>query len=93
MSRRSGQRGAQRRTQAPRRANPVEFWHAPQQLPDVELIFVPDDVGALARSLGDPPMHHGTTAGHYFNAVIERTSALARALSLSADLLGDPLDS
>ncbi len=47
------------------------------------------EVGALLRSLGDPPIHGGTAAGHYFNAVAQRSAAVAIALALSADLLAD----
>jgi hypothetical protein len=62
-------------------------------LPDVEPIAVPVEVGALVRSLGDPPTIGGSVApGHYFNAVIERTAAIAVALALSADLLVQPDD-
>jgi hypothetical protein len=47
----------------------------------------------LVRSLGDPPTIGGSVApGHYFNAVIERTAAIAVALALSADLLVQPDD-
>jgi hypothetical protein len=61
-------------------------------LPDVEPITVPDDVGTLLRSLGDPPIIAGSDASHYFTAVIERAAAIAAALALSADVLGPPPD-
>ena len=51
------------------------------------------EVGALLRSLGDPPMIGGSvTASHYFTAVIERAAAVAAALALSADLLAQPTE-
>ena len=62
-------------------------------MPDVEPIAVPNEVGALLRSLGDPPTIGGSVApGHFFSAVIERAAAIAVALALSADLLAHPLD-
>ena len=77
----------QRRPQA-KRSKPIEVWRTPDPLPDVEPIAVPHEVGALHRSLGDPPTIGGSVApGHYFNAVIERAAAIAVALALSADLL------
>ena len=60
----------------------------PTRCPTVEPIAVPDEVGALLRSLGEPPTIDGSViAGHYFTAVIERAAAIAAALALSADLL------
>jgi hypothetical protein len=50
---------------------------------------MPHEVGAVLRSLGDPPMHNGAAAGHYFNAVIQRSAAVAIALAVSVDLLAD----
>ena len=59
--------------------------------PTIEPITVPDEVGALLRSLGDPPTIGGNVvAGHYFTAVVERAAAVAAALALSADLLAEP---
>ena len=76
-----------------KRPKPVDIWRTPDPLPDVEPIAVPNEVGALLRSLGDPPTIGGSVApGHYFNAVIERAAAIAVALALSADLLAHPLD-
>ncbi len=78
----------QRRQQQPKRPKPIAVWRTPDPLPDVEPIAVPYEVGALLRSLGDPPTIGGSVApGHYFNAVIERAAAIAVALALSADLL------
>lgn len=75
------------RNGARRRSAPADMWEVPPPLPDVEPVVSPPDVGALIRSLGDPPLHHGTAAGHYFGAVVERTAAIAAALALSVDLL------
>ena len=41
----------------------------------------------MLRSLGDPPMNNAVAAGHYFSAVVERVSGIARALAMSVDLL------
>ena len=79
-------RNARRRQHAKRPAA-VDVWRAPAELPPVEKIDEPTDVGALLRSLGDPPVGNGSAAGHYFNAVVERSAAVALALAVSADLL------
>jgi hypothetical protein len=68
---------------------PADLWREAPTLPDVEPIAVPAEVGALLRSLGDPPMNNGAAAGHYFSTVIERAAAVAVALALSADVLAD----
>lgn len=85
------------RTDSRRRGNssggagsPKDFWRTRGTLPEVELIDVPDDVSALLRSLGDPPLNRGGTAGKYFESVVERAAYMARVLALSADLLADP---
>jgi hypothetical protein len=83
----------QRGPNEPKRRTPVDVWRTPAPLPDVEPIAVPHEVGALLRSLGDPPMIGGSVApGHFFKAVIERAAAIAVALALSADLLTQPDD-
>ena len=88
MSRQTRSHTPQRaRPQAARVASPLDIWRSGGALPEVEPVSIPDDVSALARSLGDPPMHRGSTAGKYFESVIERAAAVARALALSADLL------
>ena len=80
----------QRRRPAAKRPGPADIWRSPGPLPDPEPIVIPADVGTLLRSLGDPPMPNGAAAGHYFNTVIERAAAVARALAFSADLLAEP---
>jgi hypothetical protein len=82
-----------RRTAQARRPASIDVWRTPPPLPDVEPITIPDEVGALLRSLGDPPIIAGRAiASHYFTAVIERAAAVAAALALSADLLAQPTD-
>ena len=85
-------RPKQRRTAQRKRPSPVDIWRTGGPLPDVEPITIPDDVGALLRSLGDPPIANGVIASHYFTAVIERAAAVAAALALSAHLLAQPTD-
>lgn len=80
-------RNARRRQHAKRSA--VDVWRVHADLPPVEKIPEPTDVGALLRSLGDPPIGNGSAAGHYFNAVVERAAAVALALAVSADLLAN----
>ncbi len=67
----------------------VDLWRTPPALPEVEPIAVPNEVGAMLRSLGDPPMNNGAAAGRYFSVVIERAAAVAVALALSADVLAE----
>jgi hypothetical protein len=68
------------------------MWRTPSPLPDLEPIAVPQNVLALIRSLGDPPMHGSIDAAAYFDRVIERAATVAAALALSADLLADTDD-
>ena len=91
-----GQGGGQKRNRRrPQQAQPhrkqpaIDVWRDPGELPEVRKIAHPTDVGALLRSLGDPPVGNGTAAGHYFNAVVERAAAVALALAVSGDLLSD----
>jgi hypothetical protein len=71
---------------------PVDVWRSPAPLPDVERVRVPQNVVAMVRSLGDPPVHGTVDARDYFERVIERASAVATALALSADLLAEAED-
>jgi hypothetical protein len=87
MNRPQRSRNNPRRKSQVHRAAPVDIWRSPRPLPDVVPIAAPRDTGAMLRSLGDPHMTAGNTAGHYFNAVVERAAAVATALALSADLL------
>ncbi|MDO8362706.1 MAG: hypothetical protein Q7V88_07405 [Actinomycetota bacterium] len=87
---RDNQRGAnQRRRQQGKRPAQVDVWRTPGELPEVAPIAIPHEVGALLRSLGDPPVGNGAAAAGYFNAVCERAAAVAFALAVSADLLAD----
>ena len=93
MSQRRPKRPEQRRTAQAKRPTPADIWRTTEPLPDVEPITIPDEVGALLRSLGDPPTIGGSvTASHYFTAVVERAAAVAAALALSADLLAPPTE-
>ena len=70
-----------------KRPTAVDIWNDPGALPDIEPIAIPPEVGALLRSLGDPPMVDGSAAGQAFAAVLERAAAIAAALAFSVDLL------
>jgi hypothetical protein len=83
-------RNNRRRQNAGNRPKPVDIWSSPRPMPELEKITPAVEAGAMLRSLGDPPMTNGTAAGHYFHAVIERASAVASALAMSADLLAAP---
>ncbi|MFN0091993.1 MAG: hypothetical protein ACKVWR_17260 [Acidimicrobiales bacterium] len=91
MNRATQQRPNQRRRPQQKRPAPPDPWRAPKPLPELTPIEPVDDVTALLRSLGEPPMNNGNAAGHYFASVIGRASLVARALALSADVLADPL--
>jgi hypothetical protein len=80
--RRNGNNNQQRR-------KPADIWREAPPLPPLERIVVSEDVGALIRSLGEPPLANATSAGSAFETVAERAAAIARALAVSADLLGD----
>ena len=77
----------QRRKQQGRRGGQVDIWRAPAPLPELDPIALPREPSAMLRSLGDPPMNNAVAAGHYFSAVVERVSGIARALAMSVDLL------
>ena len=81
-------RSGSRRPAGGRRPGPVDLWSPAGELPPVERITVPEEVGILLRSLGEPPAIDGSViAAGYFTAVVERAAAIAAALALSADLL------
>ncbi|MFM2077853.1 MAG: hypothetical protein RJA49_1743 [Actinomycetota bacterium] len=77
--RRKSKRGGQQRQ--------PDMWRTPPSLPEVEPIGLPHEVGALLRSLGDPPMNNPAASGRYFSVVVERAAAVAVALAVSADVL------
>lgn len=77
----NGKRPSNQRRKNQNRPKPVDIWKKPPPLPPVEPVVVASEVGALLRSLGDPPMTGGTAAGHYFIAVAERAAFVARALA------------
>lgn len=87
MSQNGKQNGRRHRRPAPKKTHQVDVWREGGEMPEVRKFEPPHEVGALLRSLGDPPVGNGTAAGHYFNAVVERSAAVALALAVSADLL------
>jgi len=82
--RRKSKRGGQQRQ--------PDLWRPAPALPEVEPIALPHEVGAMLRSLGDPPMNNGAAAGRYFSVVVERAAAVAVALAVSADVLDQGTD-
>lgn len=64
-----------------------DLWRDTPALPEVEPISVPHEVGAMLRSLGDPPLNNGAAAGRYFSVVVERAAAVAVALAVAGDVL------
>lgn len=91
MSQPQRNRSNQRRRPRANATVPADVWRAAEPLPEPEPITATSDVGALLRSLGDPPVG-GLRVGHYFNTVIERAAALAIAVAFSADALATPDD-
>jgi len=90
--RNSNQNHNQNRRGQQRRPAQVDVWSNPGALPEIEPIVVAPEVGAVLRSLGDPPMANASAAGKYFTDVVERAAAIAAALALSADVLAQPSD-
>ena len=68
-----------------------EFWHGASALPDSPAkIHVTEEAAAVIRSLGDPPLAwQSESAEHYFEAVYQRSVALASALAAAAEMVGD----
>lgn len=83
----AGQASRRRKSKRGGQVKQVDLWKEPAPLPEVEPIAVPHEVGAMLRSLGDPPLNNGAAAGRYFSVVIERAAAVAVALAVSADVL------
>ena len=71
-----------------------DFWHGPNPLPDSPAkIHVTEEAAAVIRSLGDPPLgSQAESAEHYFQAVYQRSVALASALAAAAGMVGDDED-
>jgi hypothetical protein len=79
-----------RRRAAPKQ-KPFDLWQPAPQMAEPAPIAPPNDVTALLRSLGDPPLPgQGAVAQRYLAAVVERAAGLAAALAASAGLLALP---
>jgi hypothetical protein len=85
----NGQHGNGQRRRPPAKKPTVDIWRCPAPMPEPEKIVIPDEVGALLRSLGEPPMIKGGIAFGYFSTVIERAAAVAVAIAFAADVLAD----
>lgn len=92
MSRPQRQRSNSSRRGGPVRPTTTDIWREPAPLPDIDMITVADDPSALVRSLGEPPVPDGSSAGERFAMVVDRAAAIAAALALSAELLADEPD-
>src|SRR3954469_25418081 len=90
--RNNNQNHNQNRRPQQRRPAPVDVWSNAGDLPEIEPIVVAPEVGAVLRSLGDPPMVNASAASKYFTDIVERAAAIAAALALSADVLAQPAD-
>ena len=89
MTRPQQGRGDQRRRPQSKRSATGDIWRSGGPLPELQPVAVAQDVRALIRSLGEPPMNGHSGVEHYFEAVIERAAAIAIALAFSADLLAN----
>ena len=85
----SDQSRARRRPRKGGRAAPVrdDIWREHLPVPEVEPIPEPREVGALLKSLGEPPLHNGAAAQLFLTQAVERSAAIALALTLAADVL------
>lgn len=72
-------------------AKGAQFWGDNEKLPPPkETVRITQDAAAVVRSLGPAPLAgHETIAEHYFEAVYERSVALASALAAASELI-DP---
>lgn len=70
-------------------AAPLDIWSVPESLPEVKPVIIAQDVEALVRSLGEPPMSGGRASLDFLEMVVQRSAALAYALALSADLVAE----
>ncbi|MBQ30676.1 MAG: hypothetical protein CL434_12900 [Acidimicrobiaceae bacterium] len=70
------------------------FWHGVNGMPDSPAkIQVTEQPASVIRSLGSAPLTgQETVTEHYFEAVYQRSVALASALAASAEMLGDDED-
>ena len=83
------QRGGGGGGNANQRNDGAGFWGDASKLPEFRPdIRITDDVAAVARSLGPPPLAgHEAIAEHYFTAVYERAVNLAGALAAAGGLI------
>lgn len=85
----SSQNRSRRRPRKGGRPAPVrdDIWREHPPVPEVEPIPEPREVGALLKSLGEPPLHNGAAAQLFLTQAVERSAAIALALTLAADVL------
>lgn len=84
-------RSRRRRKGKPGGPKADQFWGDPDLLPaPPETVRITKDPSAVLRSIGRPPLSgHEAIAEHYFEAVCQRSVALASALAAAGELI-DP---
>lgn len=84
-------RSKRRRNKKNSGAKGPQFWGEVEKLPPPkETVRITKDPAAVIRSLGRPPLTgHETISEHYFDAVYQRSVALASALAAAGELI-DP---
>jgi len=67
------------------------FWHGSNDMPDTaKKVQVTEQAASVIRSLGSAPLTgQESVAEHYFEAVYQRSVALASALAAAAEMVGD----
>lgn len=70
------------------------FWHGSNPMPETpSKIQVTEQAAAVIRSLGSAPLSGQESVGeHYFEAVYQRSVALASALAAAAEMVGEEHD-
>jgi hypothetical protein len=70
------------------------FWHGSSDMPETPgKIQVTEQAASVIRSLGSAPLTgQESVTDHYFEAVYQRSVALASALAAAAEMVGDDED-
>lgn len=84
-------RSKRRRTKKNSTTKSTQYWGEVEKLPaPKDTVRITKDPAAVIRSLGRPPLTgHETISEHYFDAVYQRSVALASALAAAGELI-DP---
>jgi len=89
-TRRIGSTGTESEAQRESKA----FWHGSSEMPATPgKIQVTEQAASVIRSLGSAPLTgQEAVADHYFEAVYQRSVALASALAAAAEMVGEDED-